>query len=248
MAAMKALMVMSAAALLLGTAAAGAVTVSVNGGAPAVISGIPVGLVTTNPLATNEPFSTVAGCGPQFVSISGEFGTASNNRLNRRLRPAGDLSCYLFSGRNRLVAEAVITLPAPGVGDHIDYVGLYWGSMDRYNYVALFNAAGNPVPIGSFGFEIDGLEASSLSAGGTLNQSLFVEFGLAAAEDVRSIRVRTTNYAFELDNLAWSYASGADVADIVVTDPALTVTAPPAAFMLAFGAAGLLAWGSRRRG
>jgi len=244
---MKALMVISAGALLISTWGAGAVTVTVDGGTPAAVSGIPVGLVTTNLLATTEPFSTAAGCGAQFVSISGEFGTASNSRVNRRLRPESDRSCCLHSGRNRLVAEAVIAFPAPSPGDHIDYIGLYWGSIDSYNYVVLLNGAGNPVAIPGFGFEIDGLEASSLSASGALNQSLFVEFALSAADDVRALRVRTTNFAFELENLAWAYANGISVANLVAIDPALSVSAPPGALLFAMGAVVMFA-GVRRRG
>lgn len=85
-----------------------------------------------------------------------------------------------------------------------------------------------------------------LSASQQLTQSLFVEFALSAAENVRSVRVRTTNYAFELDNLAWSYASAPNIVDLAAIDPALSVTAPAGALLLAMGVAGMLVGIHRR--
>jgi len=211
-------------------APAAAFALTIGGGVPAMQGNIALG--EQSPFANDagvvtEDFATASGCGVSKVTANGPMTIGSKSTLNRRREPTNDTSCYLAAGTSALNTSVTLSLPVP-TGKRIDYLGFYWGSIDPYNFLSFANGAGAALPLGSFGFEIDGNELATSPKGPALFSSSFVAFSFTIGEVVRSLTLRQTNFAFEIDNLSYRLidvfpAASAREAHTVVSEPASAV-------------------------
>lgn len=148
-----------------------------------------------------EGFDCTLTTSAQVLGTRGtDYAVANDNVLNRRLAPANDTSCYFSVGAAVQSSNIVIDLPD---GAPVRYVGFYWGSVDAYNSVSFLNEQGAFATISGYGDAVDGTAAAE-RAGVSLGDSIFAEFRFFAGENITAIFLETTNWAFEIDNLAFS--------------------------------------------
>ena len=155
------------------------------------------------------------------------YDLANDNVLNRRHAPEADASCYLTIGSARLSDTLEIDFGATS-STPLTYFGLYWGSIDEYNHIAFFSG-GTPVDFtGGLGSDLTGDVVAGLM-NVALYTSNWVEFQLDPADHVDHVVLGSTNYAFELDNIAYTLG----------TQPNQNIAAVPEPGALASLAAGL---------
>jgi len=167
-------------------------------------------------LVTGEGFkSSVAGA----QTIDFNSGSPSNNmvtysgitdnivqgsKVNNYAAPAGDASKYLTIanvGAGIAGSTGSITL---NFAKAMDYFGLYWGSVDTYNFVDFYS--GNSL-LKSFG----GTDVSRTASGSWTGASdnVYVNFFADPGQSFDKIVLRSTGIAFESDNHAYREASAA---------------------------------------
>lgn len=104
-----------------------------------------------------------------------------------------DSTRYLTTGSTNANSNAKITISFSA--DQF-YFGLLWGSVDAFNTMEFFN---NGLSVGS-------LNGTNVTPAATGNQgqagTYYVNIDLAEGFD--SVVFKSTNYAFEFDNIAWS--------------------------------------------
>jgi len=116
------------------------------------------------------------------------FGAGGTEQAN-----GADTTRYLTTGSTNAITNAKITINF--TADQF-YFGLLWGSVDAFNTMEFFN---NGLSVGS-------LNGTNVTPAATGNQgadgTYYVNIDLAEGFD--SIVFKSTNYAFEFDNIAWS--------------------------------------------
>lgn len=142
----------------------------------------------TLPGLTTIDFSS--GC--TYASCSGDFQIVSGSVSGQYAQPANTTGPYL-------------TVPNPvsngsatfGLGTQADYFGMYWGSIDDYNTISFFNGGSL---VGSF--TGSDLPPPALDDGNQTSwrSNMFVSFLFFGGETFDSIRLTSTNFAFETDN------------------------------------------------
>lgn len=179
--------------------------------------------------------------------------------------PIADTSCYAVVPdlENKAGASSVTVDIAPASASPILYFGLYWGSMDPYNYITLesrLDKTHHMTPILISGLSqpdgtINGSDLLTL-LGKPAGYSTYVSFRFGAGENFQRITLGSTHRAFEVDNLAYSVNDFLSVpppgSTVIGNAPAaaarspLTVPEPSAGGIVAM-ALGLIAIGRRRR-
>jgi len=143
------------------------------------------------------------------ITLSGDYLLGAGGTINRRREPNGDRGCYLSAGNASLVGTAKIAFKVP-TGKFIDYIGFYIGSVDPYNYFQFQKVDGTAVPNNladsTNGNEASGAEITSLN-GDIPFDSLFLEATFDSTDAVAALQLRNTNYATEIDNLAYHFAN-----------------------------------------
>jgi hypothetical protein len=131
-------------------------------------------------------------------------------------KPAGDETCYAFgpgpgreAGTNAKITVDYAGFLAANPGKlKISYLGLYYGSIDRYNDIAFYNGA--TLMTGGGGLLDDGVltgsEILALLGGSSGDQvsdksNVYVNLDFSGSENFTSYQFRTTGIAFELDNV-----------------------------------------------
>jgi hypothetical protein len=192
-------LLVSAIALGLGCAASAHAALQVSasvGGAPTGVSYYnfdsdpPNGLVSSVSFTGNAGFVTGAASGvyaPPFVSNGNgaPFGNADGP----------DASRYVTSGKNSTATIAFSSL--------LQYVGLLWGSVDNYNSLDFYDGA---TLVGTVvGNDITGSPTGDQGVNGTfyVNVVSTLPFDRLVA--------RSSEYAFEFDNLAYNPTDPGDV-------------------------------------
>ena len=192
-----------AALTTIGSAQSALVVTSSVGGAP---TGVTLENFDTAPLGGGSPILLPSGITLEFqpdaavVSgsagiyaapfLSGGNGTGfgSPNQAN-----GADTTTYLTSGSTGAFVNAAMTILLPGLQQ---YFGLLWGSVDTYNKLLFLNGT---TQVGSVsGSDVLALPNGNQGAAGTT----YVNINSDLAFD-RVIAV-STNYAFELDNVAFN--------------------------------------------
>ncbi|MDO9504350.1 MAG: PEP-CTERM sorting domain-containing protein [Hydrogenophaga sp.] len=191
-----------AAALVasVGAASAAPTVFSSVGGAPTGVNkwnldgAMPTDLGLTSIVVTpNAAFVTGSASGIYAAPfLSGDngvgFGAGDTDQAN-----GVDTTRYLTTGSTNANSNASITL---NFGADQYYFGLLWGSVDAYNTMDFFK---DGVSVGS-------LSGTNVTAAATGNQGLegtfYVNIDLAGGFD--KIVFKSTSYAFEFDNIAWS--------------------------------------------
>ena len=198
-----------------------------------LLAGLSVALLTSSAHATviytyedpNVLTSQVAGattidfndntCGA-YASCSGHSGLVTGSVSGQYASPFGIEDTYMTVGNS----TATLTL-----NDSYDYFGLYWGSIDTYNYLSFY--LGDALVRTFGGSDLPPLLADGGQTAWTSNRSLNFFFTDGALFD--TVVLRSDGYAFESDNHA--------IAAVSVPEPGT----------LALLAAGLLGIGASRR-
>jgi hypothetical protein len=220
-------------ALAVAAGDAEAVTISATSGVLRTVGGVEQGRVSPQAGVTTE---TMDACGAT-TGFDGDFLLGAGTVFHRRLAPDQNAGCYLSVGNNRIVSSSRFTLPTAPLGQRIDYIGLYVGSPDPYNFISFLDGNGTPISLGSYGAELDGTEITTVPGGPSPVAlpnpvaSTFLEFFFAAA-DTQPVRIqfRSENYALEVDNISWRFAplSQNIVADSLLDPETVNITAAPA--------------------
>lgn len=177
------------------------------------------------PSVINLGYNDFDGSPKNVGTLAGNFAIVSNLTVNHNAPPYGlsqkDQTQYLT------VPNDVHTNPVAATmtfGQSYDYLGLWWGSLDAYNYLTFIKNGSDVVTLN--GSE---LPPPSLSNGAQLSNASnqYVNFyGI----NFDAIRFTSTQYAFEVDNIA---------VGTVVPEPGTMV-------LLGFGMLGLAIYGKRR--
>ena len=186
---------MIAAAFALVALPAAAATVTLGG-----IELANAGLTSADPTLTVEHFEETTG-----VTIEGNYRLADDNSY-QRAAPANDHSGYLTVPEDGPSGEARITFPL--AGKPIRQLGLYWGSIDDYNWLSFLDAAGKEIALEGYGNTLDGAEVRAVGtgAGDQVNPGAnqYVNISFSPEEAFTTLVLHSNNYAFEIDNLAYS--------------------------------------------
>jgi len=132
---------------------------------------------------TTYNFDAVGGTFPTFVPAGQvTFQTGDGSGFSA---PSGDTTQYASVGTNPTPGSASLSSVPVGV----QYVGLYWSSIDVYNTLTITDSAGDHV-INTAGY-------GALTPGGTVSSYVNIFDTL----DITGISFSSTNKAFEFDNL-----------------------------------------------
>jgi hypothetical protein len=163
-----------------------------------------------------ETFDRADGTGglntpSNLVSVTtvsgGGFGFAKGSLDSVYAAPAGNTTNFAYgptqgSGSRSAEVNVNYTNLLSGLGPNasLNYLGLYYGSIDTYNDLIFFNAAGQVIQT------ITGASLINQFNGTSGNQSadssnIYVNLFFDRAEEFTSFNFRTTAPAFEMDNL-----------------------------------------------
>lgn len=189
--------VASAALLAVSASTAGAVSISIGGTS---VAG--EGYKSNVAGATTIDFNSGAAPTSGMVSYSGVTNhIVQGNRGGHHATPAGDTTKYLTlsrAGAGVAGSTGALTLD---FAKALDYFGLYWGSVDTYNYLDIFK--GNTLLR-----TISGRDVSATPNGGWTGSATnkFVNLYADAGESFDRVVMRSTGVAFETDNHAFKQA------------------------------------------
>jgi hypothetical protein len=152
------------------------------------------------------------GCGLDtpggLVSITGgTFGLAKGTLPSVYAAPAGDSTCFAYgptaagSLPDTVRLNYTGLLSTLGVGASLDYLGLYYGSIDTYNDLIFYNAAGqviNTITGASLIAQFNGQSGNQQSD----SSNIYVNLAFAPGEQFTSFEFTTSGRAFEMDNVA----------------------------------------------
>jgi len=220
----KALVPAVAAALLMSASIAQAVTITYDYLTPADGSGKTSRLAgSANQGHANvfvETFDRADGTGgltmsSDLVTVStvsgGGFGFAQGDRANTYAAPAGDSTHFAYGPNADSGATSAQVnfnyaglLGSLGPAASLNYFGLYYGSIDTFNDVIFYNAAGIAIQtitgtelIRQFGGVSGNTDADS--------SNIYVNLFFSPSEEFTSFSFNTTSPAFEVDNLVVGY-------------------------------------------
>lgn len=150
-----------------------------------------VGEVTTSVTgATVIDFNS--GCG--YTSCTGDFALVNGSQSGKYAKPLGVNSQYLTVPRPSPTSKsAIFTL-----GTTADYFGLFWGSIDSYNFISFY--LNNSLVASYSGSDIVGQFANGNQVAFSSNRYINFDFGSASYD---SVKLTSTGFAFESDNHAF---------------------------------------------
>lgn len=169
-------------------------------------------------LVSNSNINIQPGCSVNFFGDPGITTTFTGGGLGVQTgsngagaAPAGNTTCYGFgpapagSTQNPLPATTSASIKVDysnlltGLGARISYLGLYYGSIDTYNDIVLYDGA-NVLSIitgSSVLAALGGISGNQIQAG----SNVYVNFDFLPGETFTGFRFETTNVAFEVDNV-----------------------------------------------
>lgn len=174
----------------------------------------------------------------QGIEVTGNFWVTKGSGSGKAAAPANDKTCYasgplnLNNGGqagNTATIDWTDFLATNLPGKKINYLGLYWGSIDRYNDIT-FYAQGQAINIASINgsalnkTKLNG--ADILQFGGSSgdrenpNTNRYVNLWFGEDEQFDKLVFSSSNYAFEMDNLVIQVAG---VAETVPTPGSLAL-------------------------
>jgi hypothetical protein len=175
--------------------------------------------VTTTSVAGATVIDFNSGCG--YASCADDYQILLGSVSGQYAQPAGTDTPYLSVPNPIANGSATFTL-----GAIADYFGLYWGSIDAYNSIS-FMLGGNVVA-NYGGADLVGQFANGNQVNYSSNRYINFDF---LSDGFDSVKLTSTNFAFESDNHAYRLIAA-------VPEPATGV-------LLLLGLLGLV--GARRR-
>lgn len=156
-----------------------------------VVSLSNVGEVTSSVAgATTIDFNN--GCG--YASCAGDFALVNGNESGKYAQPLGVNSQYLS-----VPNPSPVNLSATfNLGVAADYFGLFWGSIDSYNFISFY--LNNNLVASYSGSDIVGQFADGNQLSYSSNR--FINFNFAGAL-FDSVKLTSNGFAFESDNHAF---------------------------------------------
>lgn len=155
----------------------------------------------------------------QGINVSGNFWLTKGLTPGKAAPPANDTTCYAsgpqtLNGGGQAGNTATIDwsdfLATRLPGKKINYLGLYWGSIDRYNDITFYSkgVAINIASINNTALNKTTLNgADILQFGGNAgdqqnpNTNRYVNLWFGEDEQFDKLVFRSSSYAFEMDNL-----------------------------------------------
>jgi len=172
----------ASASLLIAASANAAVVVTTGG----VAAGDGSNLVSAFAPTT---YTMNPGSVPTFTGDAVLFTTGTNP--NQNAQPFNDSTAYASVGT--LVSPATSTLTLAGAP--INYIGLYWGSIDAYNSITITDSGGFTTVINSANFAVLDPSNGDQGLAGSAYVNIFDTF------NITSVVFASTQKAFEFDNL-----------------------------------------------
>ncbi|APW39082.1 hypothetical protein RD110_19250 [Rhodoferax koreense] len=157
---------------------------------------------------------TSQGCGidtpSNLVSITGgSYGTRKGTVAGAAAAPSGDSTCFAYGPAIGGALPDTVTLDYTGLinslgGKTLNYLGLYYGSIDTYNDLMFYDANGDLIQT------ITGQSLIDLFNGTSGDQTssasnIYVNLLFTDAEAFTSFKFTTRAIAFEMDNVAVGY-------------------------------------------
>ena len=106
------------------------------------------------------------------------------------------------------VTDSFLSVPNPksngtaefGLGADYNYFGLFWGSVDSYNTLSFYD---DGLEVASFGGDDISPPLTADGGQGDWDSNRYVNFFFTGGDTYDTIRLTSTNYAFETDNHAF---------------------------------------------
>ncbi len=179
-----------------------------------IVSLSTIGDVTTS-VAGASTIDFNSGCG--YATCTGDFALVNGSQSGKYAQPFGINSQYLtVPNPSPTTQSATFTLGAAA-----DYFGLFWGSIDSYNFISFY--LGNSLIASYSGSDIVGQFANGNQLSLNSNRYINFDFGGDAYDSVKLI---STGFAFESDNHAFKKL--------------VSVTEPTTALLFLLGLVGLV--------
>jgi hypothetical protein len=170
---------------------------------------------TTSSVAGATTIDFNSSCG--YASCSGDFALVTGNESGKYAQPLGVDSQFLS-----VPNPSPSTLSATfGLGAAANYFGLFWGSIDSYNFISFY--LNNTLVASYSGSDIVGQFADGNQLSLNSNRYINFDFGSSAYD---SVTLTSNGFAFESDNHAFKKL--------------IAVTEPSTALLFMLGLAGLL--------
>jgi hypothetical protein len=202
---------------------------------------------TTSPALLGNPGvapGTQSGCsinaygGPEITKTGGGFAVQKNTTPGTAATPANNTTCFGFgpeAGGTLPASVKIDYAPTLAVGDSVNYLGLYYGSIDTYNQILFYSGS-------TLIRTLTGSDILAAQGGTSGNQFLpgsnvYVNLFFGETDSFTAFELKTTGVAFEFDNVVVGLSSR----------PPSPVPAPPAFALIALGFMGLQFMQRRRK-
>ena len=151
-------------------------------------------------MTAQSPFTQTTGFAFAKGSVSGEYAAPAGDSTYFAYGPATkEGRDYVNGGSTDTVTVNFEGLLKTYTGSYLNYLGLYYGSIDRYNELSFLgvNGAITTITGGQILAELDGTAGDQASD----KSNVYVNIVFDQNEEFRSFKISTTGVAVELDNM-----------------------------------------------